>query len=215
MRLYYKSNTIKKIILKMMLKGHFLYRELCFSLVNFLSVPLISPRYGAHLFFLKHIKPGDFVLDIGCGSGEITYLLASRAKHIDAFDISEKNIKYARKNRSLPNITYRLGEANSIINSLTKNYNVTVLSSILTFVDNPKRFLSNLANITDLIICRETKFDNDILVLFAEELGIKKSRWFEFKKNEFIELITSARYKIIDEFDTYNIFIAAVPQRAG
>jgi SAM-dependent methyltransferase len=45
----------------------------------------------------RHLRPGGNVLDVGCGNGEYTALLAEQAGRLLAFDVSENLLAAARK----------------------------------------------------------------------------------------------------------------------
>lgn len=47
-------------------------------------------------------------VDIGCGSGQSTEILAPYFKKVIGFDPSEQIIAQARKKCKIPNVTYRL-----------------------------------------------------------------------------------------------------------
>jgi 2-polyprenyl-3-methyl-5-hydroxy-6-metoxy-1,4-benzoquinol methylase len=49
---------------------------------------------------------GRRALDLGCGSGRHTVLLAERFEHVDAIDLSEPMIELARTRRPRPNVRY-------------------------------------------------------------------------------------------------------------
>ena len=50
---------------------------------------------------------GGRALDLGCGAGRDSVLLAERFAHVDAVDLSLPMIEIARAKRSRPNIAYR------------------------------------------------------------------------------------------------------------
>lgn len=54
--------------------------------------------------------PFKQAIDIGCGSGQSTIVLASHFEKVTGFDISEAQIKAAEKDRSLPNIKYKTAD---------------------------------------------------------------------------------------------------------
>lgn len=65
-----------------------------------------------HRFLLKQL-PGkcQTVLDIGCGTGEFSRLLAHRARQVTALDLSPKSIQIAqKKSQQYNNIDYRVAD---------------------------------------------------------------------------------------------------------
>ena len=55
-------------------------------------------------------KPGDRVLDVGCGTGILTCALAERGSTVVGIDASEAYVAEARRHRSNPEVTYDLGD---------------------------------------------------------------------------------------------------------
>lgn len=52
---------------------------------------------------------GARAVDLGCGSGRFTGLLADRCRQVLAVDIAEREVAIARAKRARPNIEYRVG----------------------------------------------------------------------------------------------------------
>ncbi len=48
----------------------------------------------------------DLVLDLGCGMGEVTRLLAQRARSVIGIDLNEELLNFARKENKLSNVEY-------------------------------------------------------------------------------------------------------------
>ncbi|MDJ0588471.1 MAG: class I SAM-dependent methyltransferase [Pleurocapsa sp. MO_226.B13] len=65
-----------------------------------------------HQFLLKQLPPRcETVLDLGCGVGEFSRLLAERAERVVAIDLSPNSIKIAReKSRQFSNIDYQIAD---------------------------------------------------------------------------------------------------------
>jgi SAM-dependent methyltransferase len=62
--------------------------------------------------FLEAALPpgGGRAVDLGCGSGRFTGLLADRYTHVLAVDIADREIDIAKRKRARPNITYRVSD---------------------------------------------------------------------------------------------------------
>jgi 2-polyprenyl-3-methyl-5-hydroxy-6-metoxy-1,4-benzoquinol methylase len=63
---------------------------------------------GIRNWLVSVLRPvGGRALDLGCGTGRDSVLLAGRFAHVDAVDLSLPMIEIARARRSRPNIAYR------------------------------------------------------------------------------------------------------------
>jgi SAM-dependent methyltransferase len=61
------------------------------------------------------VRPGDTVLEIGCGIGRMTRVLAGRAAAVLALDVSDEMLKRARDlNAHLSNVSWLLGDGVSL-----------------------------------------------------------------------------------------------------
>ncbi|CAL4151196.1 unnamed protein product, partial [Meganyctiphanes norvegica] len=62
----------------------------------------------------KYLGPLDTVLDIGCGSGQSTQVLASHFNSVIGLDISEAQIKMAIKAETNENIQYKVSASEKL-----------------------------------------------------------------------------------------------------
>jgi len=67
---------------------------------------LIGPRLASLLPAADRAAHGR-ALDLGCGAGRHTVLLAQRFAHVDAVDLSGPMIEVAQTRRTRPNVSYR------------------------------------------------------------------------------------------------------------
>jgi ubiquinone/menaquinone biosynthesis C-methylase UbiE len=82
------------------------------------SLPSGGWNHSAHYysFLLKQVpRPCINALEIGCGTGSFTRLLAHRCKNVLALDLSPEMIRVARdRSGATPNIKYEIGDVVSI-----------------------------------------------------------------------------------------------------
>jgi trans-aconitate 2-methyltransferase len=82
---------------------------------EFMSKRMVNYRLNGNLrvesaanFFASHICEDDMVVDVGCGIGIASEVLAKKARSgtVIGIDISDKNIWYANKTVRLPNVEF-------------------------------------------------------------------------------------------------------------
>ncbi len=98
-----------------------------------------------YLLAANLLKPGWRVLDIACGVGYGSYLMATRVPgvHVDAIDIAEDAMEYARKYYTHSNVRYFVGDALSC--ELNKGYYDAIVSfETLEHLTDDRRFLDRL-----------------------------------------------------------------------
>jgi SAM-dependent methyltransferase len=62
------------------------------------------------------VRPGDALVEIGCGVGRLTRALAARAAHVTAVDVSDEMLSRARElNPSLDNVRWLHGDGESLV----------------------------------------------------------------------------------------------------
>ena len=74
----------------------------------------VRPDYPAEIVdaacSIATLGSGSAVLEIGCGTGKLTEVLAARGLHIEAVDPGERMIEVARRRvGGSPNVTFRIG----------------------------------------------------------------------------------------------------------
>lgn len=93
-----------------------------------------------HDFFVERLRPGERVLDIGCGYGAVAWSMATRANAIvTGIDMDAKNIEMAQRLFQHPNLTLIIGDALQEIPS--GQFETIVISNVLEHIENRVEFL--------------------------------------------------------------------------
>jgi SAM-dependent methyltransferase len=119
---------------------------------------VIAPNQDKAFKTAKEIIRGhSSVLDVGCGTGRLSFQLADKCKKTDGIDLSEKNIRVAEKNLRLnpsDRISFYHTDAENFLKVNRNHYDYSVLSYVIHEIDEPDRvpLLKILSEYTDAII---------------------------------------------------------------
>ena len=86
----------------------------------------------------SYLRPrkGDYILDVASGDGYYSRKMAARGAKVDAVDLDPRRIRNARTYHDVPNVEYRLGNAEKLPYA-DKTYNKVVSVCALEHFHNP------------------------------------------------------------------------------
>ena len=101
---------------------------------------------GLDLINLLAPKPGEKVLDLGCGIGNLTKILAQRVApgQVVGIDPDEKRIKVAKKEQAADNIKYMISGSD---NMPGENYDIIYSNYVLHWIPNNKDIFGPIARL--------------------------------------------------------------------
>ena len=105
---------------------------------------MMEPKLEAYMVQAVQVQEKDKVLEIGTGTGYVTALLASQARHVITVDIDADVLKHAEEKlnaHQITNVTYQVGDA-ALGWSDQKPYDVIVVTGSLPIL--PESFQRNL-----------------------------------------------------------------------
>lgn len=127
-----------------------------------------------HDFFVNRVKPGERVLDVGCGIGAVAFDLADRAgAKVVGIDLDAENIIIARSRFAHPSVEYVVGDAIKELPS--EKYDIVILSNVLEHLPGRPKFLHRLNESAQpkKLLIRVPLFERDWRVPLKQELGIE------------------------------------------
>lgn len=131
---------------------------------------------------LRHIPPGQRVLDVGCGNGYSTAIFAKQAEHIVGIDYSEAMIARAtREYGHLPNTTFEVRDILSPLPYPAKSFGVAVtqrcLINLVTW-DNQQKAIEQIARVLRpggyFVMQEGTRQGRERLDQLREQLGLPR-----------------------------------------
>jgi len=142
-------------------------------------------KYIFASFFTRNKR----ILDIACGSGFGSFMLAQEASQVTGVDISAESINYAQGCFVAPNLKYRVGDAVSVQLPL-KYFDCIVSFQTIEHLDSPGDFLDNLSQVLkdDGLIVLATPNKKIVSPFTTEPIG--KFHKFEFYKRDLDKMFT-------------------------
>jgi len=154
----------------------------------------------------RYLKPGDTVLDFGCGTGLICNEIAGIVKLIHAIDISSKMIEIAKSktdNRKIQNIDYT---HSTIYDERHKSgsFDVILAFYILHLLEDNQKAIQRINDllkpggfIISVIPCFGEKILLNISLSLLSKIGLVPDVK-SFKDNELEDLIVNAKFQIVE-----------------
>ena len=157
-----------------------------------------------HYFFIKNLKPGERVLDIGCGNGFLSYDMATQVPEVTVvgIELNKENIRYARKHYKHPNLNFIHGDALKELPHET--FYVVTLSNVLEHIEQRVEFLKKIVQQIKpkRLIIRVPLFERDWRVPLKKELGmdyrLDSTHYIEYTQEEYFEELRQAGLKATD-----------------
>lgn len=156
-----------------------------------------------HRFFYERVLPGERVLDIGSGKGELAYDIASKSDaQVVGIEISEKYVRYASAHFSHPKLSFVHGDVLTKLPADT--YDVAVMSNVLEHLKDRVGFLRSVQSRVHpkRWLIRVPMYRRDWRVPFMDELGVDsrldRTHYTEYLEDQLRSELAAAGLHITD-----------------
>lgn len=151
--------------------------------------------------FSKHINKNMNVLELACGTGQITFKLADKVKSWTATDFSEKMILKAGKRNKFGNINFAVADATSLPYK-DNTFDAVVIANALHIMPAPDKALSEIHRVLKKngVLFAPTFVYEEVTssktVSFMEKFGFKT--YHKWDSNSLADYVKNKGFKIID-----------------
>jgi 2-polyprenyl-3-methyl-5-hydroxy-6-metoxy-1,4-benzoquinol methylase len=118
------------------------YEELWERLPEDVAPPDLPVR---RRFARENVSPGDRVLDLGCGQGDLTAVLAEIGAHASGVDVAEAAL--ARARRRHPQLSFDLAPIDGPLPLADGGFDVVWASEVIEHVADTARWLSEVRRV--------------------------------------------------------------------
>lgn len=127
-----------------------------------------------HQFFIRHIRSGERVLDVGCGGGEVAADVAAQIPgcFVTGIDCDGAQVRRARERHPRPNLRFIEGDA--LRDTPEERFDVVILSNVLEHIQDRIPLLQRLRQVTQAgrFLIRVPLFQRHWHVPLRKELGL-------------------------------------------
>ncbi|MFC1815931.1 class I SAM-dependent methyltransferase [Thermodesulfobacteriota bacterium] len=126
-----------------------------------------------HDFFVNRISPGERVVDIGCGRGEVAYEIVSKAGGVvTGIDRNTDWLAYAKEAFKHSSLDFICGDVLEFLP--TQPYDTVIMSNVLEHIENRIAFLDKVKQQIQpgRFLLRVPMFNRDWRVPLRKELGL-------------------------------------------
>ncbi len=151
-----------------------------------------------HQFFIRNLKPGERVLDIGSGNGFLAYDVVASVKNISVvgIELNKSNVKFACEHYQHPNLVFIHGDV--LKNMPEEKFDAVILSNVLEHIKCRVDLLKKLVKLSHpkRLLIRVPQYDRDWRVPLKDELGVDsrldKTHFTEYTREKFLEELSLA-----------------------
>lgn len=152
---------------------------------------------------LRAIEPteGLRVLDVGCGTGTLTELIATHSDHVTGVDISEKSIELAKKHHSSPSIDYLAMSVEEYASTFEIKFDMVVANMVLMDVADLRSVVAAIARLSK----PGARFVATIThpLFWPVYWGYATEPWFSYLDEIFIEAPFEISAQLVQEPSTH------------
>lgn len=155
-----------------------------------------------HDFFVNRIRPGERVIDIGCGRGEVAYKIVCKAGGVvTGIDRNKNWLAYAKEAFKHPSLNFVYGDVLEFLPM--QPYDTVIMSNVLEHIENRVAFLDRVNKQIQpgRFLLRVPMFNRDWRVPLRKELGLPyfldDTHYIEYTQESFEQEMEAAGLKIV------------------
>jgi SAM-dependent methyltransferase len=161
-------------------------------------------------FILDQIDENSSVLDLGCNQGDMSCLIAKKAKEVVGIDLNREDIEIAKKRNKKNNLSFHHTELHAFLENNKTQFDCLILSHIQEHLNDPHELLINFKGYFKFIYIEVPDFDRNYLNHYRKDLKLDliysdNDHIWEFDRDELSKLLRECGIQIIKSEYRYGV----------
>ncbi|MDY6795315.1 MAG: methyltransferase domain-containing protein [Actinomycetota bacterium] len=147
--------------------------------------------FQRHLAVYQYILPlaeGGRVVDLGCGEGYGTNLLATRAREAVGIDLAPEALYHARRTYRRPNLTFKYGDISSL-DIEDSSFDLVCSLQVIEHLPDLERFMREILRLLEPRGTCVLSTPNRLIISPGRETPLNPFHIFEFDSRQFSEFM--------------------------
>jgi SAM-dependent methyltransferase len=221
-----KGIVLNKTIATLLIKPVLFLHSYCYKWAGRFAIVLNDGVHPKHRilkykeWFLDNVSEDWTILDFGCNTGMLPFMLAEKAAFVYGIEINEEYVSIARTRYARDNIEYICADATNYDYSSCRPIDCVTLSNVLEHIEHRVDFLKRIIHQVNWareeqkrFLFRVPQIDREWLVLYKKEIGVEyrldPTHYVEYTLESFTKEMNEAGIRIINA-DTHFAEIYAV-----
>jgi SAM-dependent methyltransferase len=153
-------------------------------------------------FLRSFLQPNFKVLDLACGNGFLTTVIAKEVEKVVGVDRNPMLIDAAKRNNKFENVEFHCKDLDSFLKEDDTVFDLIIMSNILEHIDNPGDFLASITHRFKYFYIDLPDWDGSYLNTIRLESGSKliytdADHVSEFDRDELLDIFNKAQLSIL------------------
>jgi len=187
--------------------------------INTICSAYYDQKHPKHYLWLGHnqylydgVRPGERVLDVGCGASYYPQWIAEKAAEVVGVDIRPERIDLARRNNQCDNVRFELMDVTREVPA--GSFDVVICSHVLEHLDDPVAVLQGLARKVPRLLVKVPLVDSDWMKLVKQDIGMfsmdDADHQREYTEDLLREQLETSGWRVVEMIRGYDLRATAL-----